>query len=50
MLNRIIIMGRLTKDPELRHTQSGVAVASFYHAGARDFKNRESGAKNHGLH
>lgn len=28
-LNRIIIMGRMTKDPNLRHTQSGTAVASF---------------------
>lgn len=29
MLNRIILMGRLTRDPELRHTQQGTAVASF---------------------
>lgn len=29
MLNRIILMGRLTRDPELRHTQSGTSVASF---------------------
>lgn len=29
MLNRIILIGRLTQDPELRYTQSGVAVASF---------------------
>ena len=39
MLNRIILMGRLTRDPELRHTQSGVAVASFSLAVDRDFKN-----------
>lgn len=45
MLNRIIIMGRLTRDPELRHTQSGVAVASFSLAVDRDFKNKESGEK-----
>lgn len=36
-LNHIVIMGRLTKDPELRHTQSGVAVASFTLAVERDF-------------
>ena len=40
MLNRIIIMGRLTRDPELRHTQSGTAVASFSLAVDRDFKNQ----------
>jgi single-strand DNA-binding protein len=45
MLNRIIIMGRLTRDPELRHTQSGIAVASFSLAVDRDFKNKESGEK-----
>lgn len=28
-LNRIVLMGRLTRDPELRHTQQGTAVASF---------------------
>ncbi|MBR2482146.1 MAG: single-stranded DNA-binding protein [Oscillospiraceae bacterium] len=38
MLNRIIIMGRLTKDPELRRTQSGTAVTSFSVAVDRDFK------------
>ena len=36
MLNRIILMGRLTRDPELRHTQSGTAVASFSLAVERD--------------
>ena len=45
MLNKIIIMGRLTRDPELRHTQSGTAVASFSLAVDRDFKSRESGEK-----
>ena len=39
MLNHIVIMGRLTKDPELRQTQSGVAVAAFTLAVDRDFKN-----------
>lgn len=38
MLNRIIIMGRLTRDPELRRTQNGTAVASFSLACERDFK------------
>lgn len=40
MLNKIIIMGRLTRDPELRHTQSGTAVASFSLAVDRDFKSQ----------
>lgn len=38
MLNRIIIMGRLTRDPELRRTQNSTAVASFTMAVDRDFK------------
>ena len=37
MLNHITIMGRLTKDPELRRTSSGIAVASFTVAVDRDF-------------
>lgn len=37
MLNNIVIMGRLTRDPELRRTQTGVAVASFTLACERDF-------------
>ena len=45
MLNRIILMGRLTRDPELRHTNSGAAVASFSLAVDRDFKNKETGEK-----
>ena len=45
MLNHIIVMGRLTRDPELRRTGSGVAVASFTVAVDRDFGNRESGEK-----
>ena len=45
MLNRIILMGRLTRDPELRHTQSGTAVASFSLAVDRDFKDRNSGER-----
>ena len=38
MLNRIVLMGRLTRDPELRRTGSGTAVASFSIAVDRDFK------------
>ncbi len=45
MLNHIIIMGRLTRDPELRRTGSGVAVTSFTVAVDRDFSNRESGER-----
>ena len=37
MLNHIVIMGRLTRDPELRRTGSGTAVASFTVAVDRDF-------------
>lgn len=37
MLNNIVIMGRLTRDPELRRTSSGVAVATFTLACERDF-------------
>ena len=45
MLNRIILMGRLTRDPELRHTQQGTAVASFTLAVDRDFKSRDGGER-----
>lgn len=45
MLNRIVLMGRLTRDPELRHTQSGTAVASFTLAVDRDLKNKETGER-----
>ncbi len=45
MLNRIILMGRLTRDPELRHTQTGTAVASFSLAVDRDFKDKSTGEK-----
>ncbi len=41
MLNHIALMGRLTRDPELRRTQSGIAVASFTLAVDRDFKNQD---------
>ena len=45
MLNHITIMGRLTRDPELRRTGSGVAVASFSLAVDRDFGKNENGEK-----
>ena len=45
MLNHIVIMGRLARDPELRHTQSGVAVASFRLAVDRDFKDKNTGER-----
>lgn len=38
MLNKILLMGRLVRDPELRHTGSGTAVASFTLAVDRDYK------------
>ena len=44
MLNRIILMGRLTRDPELRRTGSGTPVTSFSLAVDRDFKS-QSGEK-----
>ena len=45
MLNHITIMGRLTRDPELRRTGSGVAVASFTVAVDRDFSPKDGGEK-----
>ncbi|GAK30710.1 single-stranded DNA-binding protein [Weissella oryzae SG25] len=39
MINRVVLTGRLTKDVELRYTQSGMAVASFTLAVDRQFKN-----------
>ena len=45
MLNRITLMGRLTRDPELRHTQTGTPVASFSLAVDRDFKDKTTGEK-----
>ena len=41
MLNHIVLMGRLTKDPELRRTGSGIAVTSFTLAVDRDFKSQD---------
>lgn len=45
MLNRIIIMGRLTADPELRRTGTGIAVTSFTLAVDRDFSGKDSNEK-----
>ena len=45
MLNQINIMGRLTRDPELRRTNSGIAVASFCIAVDRDFGSKDGGEK-----
>ena len=45
MLNRIIIMGRLARDPELRRTQNGTPVASFRLAVDRDFYDKATGER-----
>lgn len=45
MLNHITIMGRLTRDPELRYTQSQTPVASFTLAVDRDYGGRDGGEK-----
>ena len=45
MLNRIVIMGRLWHEPEVRYTQSGKPVASFSLAVDRDFKDKASGER-----
>ena len=42
-MNHIVLMGRLTRDPELRHTQSGTAVASFTLAVDRPYSGRDGG-------
>ena len=45
MLNHIVIMGRLVRDPELRRTQSGVPVVSFSLAVDHDIPSRETGER-----
>ena len=45
MLNHIVLMGRLTRDPELRRTGNGTAVASFTIAVDRDFSGKDGGEK-----
>ena len=44
-LNRVCVMGRLTRDPELRRTNSGTAVTSFSLAVERDFKDKNTGER-----
>lgn len=41
MMNRVVLVGRLTRDPELRYTPSGVAVATFTLAVNRNFTNQQ---------
>lgn len=45
MLNVITIQGRLTRDPELRHTTNGTAVASFALAVDRDYTSKDGGER-----
>lgn len=45
MLNKIVIMGRLTHDPEMRQTGSGTSVTSFSLAVERDYSGRDGGEK-----
>ena len=45
MLNHIVLMGRLVRDPELRRTQAGIAVTSFRIAVDRDYQSRDGGEK-----
>lgn len=45
MLNHITIMGRMVRDPELRHTGSNIPVASFTLAVDRDIANKQTGEK-----
>lgn len=45
MLNRVVIMGRLGRDPDLKYTPAGVAVANFSLAVDRDFKDKNTGER-----
>jgi single-strand DNA-binding protein len=45
MLNHIVIMGRLARDPELRHTQTGTPVSTFTLAVDRDFRDKTTGER-----
>ena len=45
MLNKVIIMGRLTRDPDFKHTQSGVAICKFSVAVERQFKDSKTGER-----
>ena len=45
MLNHITVAGRLTRDPEMRHTANGTAVASFSLAVDRDYTSKDGGER-----
>lgn len=45
MLNKIFVMGRMVRDPELRRTNTGTAVVSFTLACDRDFKDKQTGER-----
>lgn len=45
MLNQIFLMGRLTRDPEIRQTQSGIPVAGFSLAVDHDYTNKDTGER-----
>ena len=49
-LNRVVIMGRLTRDPELRRTQTGTAVTSFSLAVDRRLQEPRERRKGNGFH
>ncbi|NLT13982.1 MAG: single-stranded DNA-binding protein [Clostridiales bacterium] len=44
-MNQVVLMGRLTRDPELRHTQGGTAVSSFTLAVDRGYTSKDSGER-----
>ncbi|UOO38487.1 single-stranded DNA-binding protein [Oscillospiraceae bacterium CM] len=44
-MNQVVLMGRLTRDPELRHTQTGTAVSSFSLAVDRGFASKDGGER-----
>jgi single-strand DNA-binding protein len=44
-INKVILVGRLGRDPEVRYTPSGVAVANFSMATSEEWKDRDSGEK-----
>lgn len=45
MLNKVLLIGRLGRDPEIRYTQDGVAVANFPLATTETWKDKETGEK-----